>query len=153
MLRRLRGCLNVAALEDVYEDDASVHLVRAWLGCLQGRLDQQTSLAVGQCRQWEGGTLGLQEALPHLRVHARARVGFAGADLPAPATLTQCHAHSHLWPCRCWSGARAASYTTASARRTTLVSFGGRLVEWKELGSQQGCWLAAAAALGRSGAV
>ena len=30
VLRRLRGCLNVAALEDVYEDDSHVHLVRAW---------------------------------------------------------------------------------------------------------------------------
>ncbi len=27
VLRRLRGCLNVAALEDVYEDDTHVHMV------------------------------------------------------------------------------------------------------------------------------
>lgn len=27
MLGRLRGCLNVAALEDVYEDDTHVHMV------------------------------------------------------------------------------------------------------------------------------
>jgi len=36
VLRRLRGCLNVAALEDVYEDDSHVHMVLEY--CKGGEL-------------------------------------------------------------------------------------------------------------------
>lgn len=36
VLRRLRGCLNVAALEDVFEDDTHVHMVLEY--CKGGEL-------------------------------------------------------------------------------------------------------------------
>ena len=51
VLRRLRGCLNVAALEDVYEDDTHVHLLLEY--CKGGELHHH----IGDTRLlgWVGG--------------------------------------------------------------------------------------------------
>ena len=52
VLRRLRGCLNVASLEEVYEDDTRVHLVMEY--CSGGELHH----AVGQRHYTERSVSG-----------------------------------------------------------------------------------------------
>lgn len=59
VLRRLRGCLNVAALEDVFEDDTHVHMVLEY--CKGGELHHHIGDTVysGGQRPRSGASLGV----------------------------------------------------------------------------------------------
>jgi hypothetical protein len=98
VLRRLRGCLNVAALEDVYEDDGHVHMVLELCrgGELHHRIGETHYSGEGWLADW--GALRARGCASEecLLFHGGwAAVCGAGSDLASDAPLVPATSHPH----------------------------------------------------------